>query len=70
MVAMNIAEIRALSDADLVTQLGEGERALMNLRFRVATLQLANVNEVRKTRRQIAKIKTVIRERELATAAG
>ena len=67
---MNIAEIRALSDADLVTQLGEGERALMNLRFRVATLQLANVNEVRKTRRQIAKIKTVIRERELATAAG
>lgn len=66
---MNIAEIRALSDADLATQLGESERALMNLRFRVATLQLANVNEVRKTRRQIAKIKTVMRERELATAA-
>jgi large subunit ribosomal protein L29 len=67
---MNIAEMRALSDADLVNQLGESERALMNLRFRVATLQLANVNEVRKTRRQIAKIKTVMRERELARAAG
>ena len=40
----------------------------MNLRFRAATMQLANVNEIKKAKKRIARINTVARERELARA--
>lgn len=63
---MEIDDIRALSDEDLEGELDATQRELMNLRFRVATMQLANVNEIRKARRRIARINTVLRERELA----
>jgi large subunit ribosomal protein L29 len=63
---MEIDEIRALTDDELSDELVEGHRAHMNLRFRVATMQLANVNEIRKVRRRIARINTVMRQRELA----
>lgn len=67
---MEISEIRGLSDADLVDQIGEGARALMNLRFKASTMQLANVNEIKWARRRIARLKTVIHERELVRAAA
>lgn len=67
---MEISEIRGLSDADLVDQIGEGERALMNLRFKASTMQLANVNEIKWVKRRIARLKTVIHERELVRAAA
>ena len=57
-----------MTDEELEEDLDETHRALMNLRFRVATMQLANVNEIRKARKRIARIYTVIRERELARA--
>ena len=57
-----------MTDEELQEDLDATHRALMNLRFRIATLQLANVNEIRKTRKRIARIHTVIRERELARA--
>ena len=38
----------------------------MNLRFRVATMQLANVNEIKKARKRIARINTVQTERQIA----
>ena len=63
---MEINDLRALTDDDLGTELDETHRALMNLRFRAATMQLANVNEIRRARKRIARINTVIRERELA----
>ena len=63
---MEIDDLRALTDDDLGTELDETRRALMNLRFRAATMQLANVNEIRRARKRIARISTVIRERELA----
>jgi len=66
---MEIAEIRALSDTDLMDQLEESERSLMNLRFRVATMQLANVNEIKKAKKRIARLKTVLRERDVARTA-
>ncbi|MDA1189518.1 MAG: 50S ribosomal protein L29 [Chloroflexi bacterium] len=66
---MEIAEVRAFSDADLVSQIEESERSLMNLRFRAATMQLANVNEIKKAKKRIARLRTVVRERELARAA-
>ena len=65
---MEIDDLRALSDEDLATELYETHRGLMNLRFRAATMQLANVNEIKKAKRRIARINTVARERELARA--
>jgi len=63
---MEIDDLRVLPDDELRTELDETHRALMNLRFRAATMQLANVNEIRRARKRIARINTVIRERELA----
>jgi len=60
---MQITEVRELNDSELVKELTEQERALMNLRFRKATMQLTNTNELGNTRKTIARIKTVIRER-------
>ena len=62
---MRISEVRELNDTELVKELGDQERALMNLRFRKATMQLTNTNELGNTRKTIARIKTVIREREI-----
>ena len=65
---MEIDDIRGMTDDELEGELDESHRALMNLRFRTATMQLANVNEIRKARKRIARIRTVVRERELARA--
>lgn len=62
---MEIDDIRKLSDIELEEELYSVKRELMNLRFKVATMQLANVNEVNKAKKRIAKINTVKREREL-----
>jgi large subunit ribosomal protein L29 len=60
---MQISEIRELNDTELQKELGDQERAIMNLRFRKATMQLTNTNELGTTRKTIARIKTVLRER-------
>ncbi|MFH1640194.1 MAG: 50S ribosomal protein L29 [Chloroflexota bacterium] len=62
---MKISEIRALSVADMEKQLGEKHRELLDLRFRVATKQLVNNREVLRARRDIARLNTVLREKEL-----
>lgn len=62
---MKKSEIQALSDADMVKELEAAHKELFNLRFRLATKQLANHREVPKTRRKIARLKTIMREREL-----
>ncbi|MBM04013.1 MAG: 50S ribosomal protein L29 [Chloroflexi bacterium] len=62
---MEIDDIRNLSDIELEEELSSVKRELMNLRFKVATMQLANVNEVSKAKKRIARIHTVKREREL-----
>ena len=63
---MEIDDLRAMTDNELQDELDATNRELMNLRFRTATMQLVNVNEIRKARKRIARIKTLIRERELA----
>lgn len=63
---MNISEVRQLDDEELNETLNEQQRAMMNLRFRAATLQLTDSSELKKTRRDIARMKTVITEREFA----
>lgn len=62
---MRVQEIRALSSEELARRLDESYRELFNLRFRLATRQLTNHNEIRNVRKRIARIKTVMREREL-----
>jgi large subunit ribosomal protein L29 len=61
-------DLRGLSDPDLAEELENTQRALMNLRFRSATMQLSDVHAIRKARRRIARINTIMRERELALA--
>ena len=63
---MNISEVRQLDDDELNETLSEQQRAMMNLRFRAATLQLTDSSELKKTRREIARMKTVMTEREFA----
>ena len=62
---MRVDEIRSLSDPDLRGQLEEAQRELFNIRFRLATKQLVNHREIRKVKKRIARMKTVLREREL-----
>ena len=65
---MPIDDIRAMSAEDLATELYDTRRELMNLRFRSATMQLSNVNEISRTKKRVAQILTVMRERELGIA--
>ena len=62
---MKVDEIRALSDEELSKRLQEAHQELFNLRFRLATRQLVNHRELPKVKKRIARIKTVIKEREL-----
>ena len=59
------AELRELSDEELLTRLREAKEELFNLRFQVATGQLDNNRRLQTVRRDIARIYTVMREREL-----
>lgn len=62
---MDIQEIRSLSNDQLTDELNKTYRELMNLRFRAATNQLVDTNQPRKTRRDIARLQTVLRERNI-----
>jgi len=62
---VKLDEIRALGDGELAKQLEDAHQELFNLRFRLETKQLVNHRELSRARKQIARIKTVIREREL-----
>lgn len=63
---MLIREVRDLSDKDLLDALEDQKEALFNLRFQKAFNQLDDVNAIPRTRRDIARIMLVIREREIA----
>jgi large subunit ribosomal protein L29 len=63
-------EIQALSDKDLAKQLETVHQELFNLRFRLATKQLVNHREVRRVKKEIARLKTIKRERELGIREG
>ena len=63
---MPVDDLRAMTDKELATELDESHRAAMNLRFRAATMQLANVTEIRTVRKRVARIHTIMRERQLA----
>lgn len=58
-------ELRELNAEELKTRLTEAKEELFNLRFQAATGQLTNNSRLRTVKRDIARIYTVIREREL-----
>ena len=62
---MKVDEIRALSSDELARQLEAAHKELFELRFRLATKQLVNHREVRRVKKVIARLKTIIKEREL-----
>jgi large subunit ribosomal protein L29 len=63
-------EFRELSDEDLVTRLREAKAELFNLRVQGATGQLDNNRRLQVIRREIARIYTIMRERELGLSAA
>jgi large subunit ribosomal protein L29 len=63
---MRIDRIRTLKPKELSKQLDDAYQEHFNLRFRLATRQLANYSELRKVKKKIARIKTIMRERELS----
>jgi large subunit ribosomal protein L29 len=67
---MDISEIRALSDADLAAQLLDAKQELWKIRFDLATRQEKNFNRLPATRKRIARILTVMTERQHAADAG
>ncbi len=62
---MKIDEVRALVDAELLKRLGEARQELFNLKIRLSTRQLANHRELPKVRKKIARMETILKEREL-----
>jgi large subunit ribosomal protein L29 len=71
-MATTTAELRELNDDELATRLREAKEELFNLRFQMATGQLDNNRRLRTVRHDIARIYTILRERELGirTAPG
>ncbi len=62
---MTAAELRTLDPDDLAERLREAKEELFNLRFQAATGQLESHGRLRTVRRDIARIYTILREREL-----
>jgi large subunit ribosomal protein L29 len=65
---MKAQEVRSMSNADLAQRLDDAYQEMFNLRFQRATGKLTNTARVNQVRKDIARIKTVLRERELAGA--
>ena len=62
---MKANESRKMSSEDLNNKVNELKNELFNLRFRLATGQLDNPSSIKSVKRDIARVKTIIREREL-----
>lgn len=62
----SIKEIREINNADLLVEIDTLKEELFNLRFQQAIGQLENPSRLREIRKTIARIKTVITERELS----
>lgn len=66
---MKASEIRELTAEELSVKLGELKKDLFNLRLQLATNQLDNTNKINEVKHDIARVNTVIREKQLAEKA-
>ena len=69
-MAKNTDQLAELDIAGLVAELRASKQEALNLRFRHATGQLDKTSELRKARRRIARLNTLIRQREIAAAGA
>jgi large subunit ribosomal protein L29 len=69
-VALKPSDIRDLPLDDIEQQLAETKQELFNLRFQNATGELDNYMRLKELRRDVARIHTIIRERELSEEGG
>ena len=65
---MELKKMREMTEVELNTELGKMKKELFNLRFQPVTGQLENPVKMRELKRDIARVKTIIREKELANA--
>lgn len=63
---MKASELRDMTSAELAGKLDEAYQELFNLRFQRTTGQLTNTARFRQVNKEIARVKTILRERELA----
>lgn len=63
---MNALELRDLDSEELAVRLSELKEEIFNLRFQKATGQLDDHRQIRRVKRDVARIRTILRERELA----
>ena len=63
-------EARSMTDAELGEAINEAYREVFNLQFQIGTRQLQNPMAMRQARRQVARLRTILRQRQLAEAAG
>jgi large subunit ribosomal protein L29 len=70
MSTVNTDEMRELQEVELQARLRESKEELFNLRFQMATGQLDNNRRLRLVRRDIARIYTILRERELGLSVA
>ena len=64
------ADFRELNDAELANKLREAKEELFNLRFQLATGQLEDSSRIGALRKDVARCRTLLREREIALAEG
>ena len=64
---MKASEMRDMTSAELASKLDDAYQELFNLRFQRTTGQLTNTDRFQQVRKDIARVKTILRERELAT---
>lgn len=62
---MKPEEIRMLSDGEIRKKIDENDKELVNLSVRVASRQLVNHRELAKVKRDVARLNTILKEKEL-----
>lgn len=62
---MKANEIKNISTTDLIAKIDELKKEIFNLRFQLATGQLENTARIKQVKKDIARMKTIIRDREL-----
>lgn len=67
---MHASEIRSLSQTEISRRLDEAYHEMFNLRFQYATGQLKNTARLGQVRREVARLRTILRERELVGVEG
>ena len=67
---MDLNKMREMTDVELIAELAKMKKDLFNLRFQHVTGQLENPVKMRETKRDIARVKTIMREKELQKVQG